>query len=129
MVADGRVDRERAQERAGDVEEALPVALVAAAIDEVAREDGQIGLLVGERSIERGVYVVAGAHVAVDGEAQRAAAVGRRVEDGVAGVELAVVAAADREADAHAIVVDGAGLERGEANDVVRAEAVVSGAP
>ena len=71
----------------------------------------EIGLLVGERAVERGVHVVAGAHVAVDGEAQRAAAVGRRVEDGVAGVELAVAAGADGRANAHAIVVDGAGLE------------------
>ena len=35
---------------AGDLEEALPVALVAAAVDEVAGEDGEIGLLVGERA-------------------------------------------------------------------------------
>ena len=98
---------------AGDLEEAFPVALVAAAVDEVAGEDGEIGLLVGERLIERGVDVVAGAHVAVDGEAQRAAGVGRRVEGGVAGVELAAPPPAPCARDA--IVVDGAGLEAVEA--------------
>ena len=119
MVADGREDGERAQQRAGDVEEALPIALVAAAVDEVAGEDGEVGLLVGERVVERGVHVVAGAHVAVDGEAQRAAGVGRRVEGDVADVAAVV--------EADAIVVDRAGLEPAQAEDVVHAERVARG--
>src|SRR5437660_247199 len=68
--------------------------------------------------------VVAGADVAVDGEAQRAAAVGRRVEGGVAGVELAAAAVAAG-ARAHAVVIDGAGLQTGDLDAVdVGGEAV-----
>ena len=61
VVADRRKDGERAQERTGDVEEALPITLVAVPIDEVAGEDGEVGLLVGERLVQRDVDVVAGA--------------------------------------------------------------------
>jgi len=91
VVADRGKDRERAQQWTGDLEEALPVALVAAAVDEIAGEDGEVGLLVGERVVERGVDVVTGAHVAVDGEAQRNSA--RRVDGGLRSSQEGVTAA------------------------------------
>ena len=51
MVADGGKDGERAQQRAGDLEEALPVAFVAATVDEITGEDGEVGLLLEERRL------------------------------------------------------------------------------
>ncbi|HEY1585344.1 MAG TPA: hypothetical protein VGH63_06615 [Polyangia bacterium] len=68
------------------------------------------------------MHVVAGADVAVDGEAQRAAGVGRRVEGGGARV-----AAVGRAVEADAIVVDGAGVEVAQMDDVVCAESVAGG--
>ena len=121
MVAERRIDGHLTQERLGHLEVALPVAFVAAAVDEVAGEEHEVGILGDHRAHDRRVNVVARAHVAEHHEAQRVIRRRWGMEfTGRFGGGGALRPAGDGGADP--VAIGGAGGEAGEEYGVVSGE-------